>query len=64
MITKEESGQVSTELILLIAGIIVVVILATTTYKNYLLDFNNEITNNEVKNLKNKIDELNTIIKE
>ena len=64
MITSEQSGQVSTELILLMAGIMVVVLLATTVYKNYLLDFNNEITNNEVNNLKNKLDNLNNLIKE
>lgn len=61
---KEESGQVSTELILLIAGIIIVVILATTTYKEYLTDFSNEIHENEVNDLKNKIDDINTLIRE
>lgn len=61
---QEESGQVSTELILLLAGIIIVVLLATTTYKEYLTDFNNEMYDNEVNNLKNKIDEINIQIKE
>ncbi|MBR0473096.1 MAG: class III signal peptide-containing protein [Methanosphaera sp.] len=61
---KEESGQVSTELILLIAGMIIVVLLATTIYKDYLFDLNNEMTENEVNNLKNKLNNLNTLIKE
>ncbi|WP_323736745.1 class III signal peptide-containing protein [Methanosphaera sp. ISO3-F5] len=61
---KEESGQVSTELILLIAGMIMVVLLATTVYKDYLFDLNNEMTENEVNNLKNKLNNLNNLIKE
>ena len=61
---KEESGQVSTELILLMAGMIIVVLLATTIYKDYLFDLNNEMTENEVNNLKNKLTNLNNIIKE
>lgn len=61
---KEESGQVSTELILLMAGMIIVVLLATTIYKDYLFDLNNEMTENEVNNLKNKLNNLNNLIKE
>lgn len=64
MFINEESGQVSAELILLVAGMIVVVLLATTVYRDYLFDFGNEIKNNEVNDLNNKIDEINNLLKE
>lgn len=64
MFFNEESGQVSAELILLVAGMIVVVLLATTVYRDYLFDFGNEIKNNEVNDLNNKIDEINNLLKE
>lgn len=64
MFFNEESGQVSAELILLVAGMIVVVLLATTVYRDYLFDFGNEIKNNDVNDLNNKIDEINNLLKE
>lgn len=63
MLNNEESGQVSAEMILLLAGIIMIVIIVTTSYKDYLTDFSEDIQDNEVKNLKNKIDDLNNLLK-
>lgn len=60
----EKSGQVSVELILLIAGVIIIVLLAMNVYQNYVLDFNNEIEENELNNLLEKIDKINVYIKE
>lgn len=64
MFHEDNSGQVSAELILLFAGVIIVVIIAITIYKNYLVDFTNEINDNEVNDLKNKIDTLNNLMGE
>lgn len=62
MIINETSGQASAELILLIAGIIAVVIIALSMYKDYLVEFSEEINNTEVDNLINKIDDIKNII--
>lgn len=63
MLYQQETGQISTELILLIAGIMIIVILASTIYKEYLLDWSNEINNTEVQNIKNKLDNISSILK-
>ncbi len=63
MLINDVSGQVSAELILLLAGIIAIVIISLSMYKDYLTDFTNEINKSEVNNLINRIDELNNIIK-
>ena len=62
MITNETSGQASAELILLIAGIIAVVLISLSMYKDYLIEFGEEINNTEVNNLINKIDNIKNII--
>ena len=62
-IKTDNSGQVSTELILLLAGMIIIVLVALTLYKNYVIDFDDEIRNNELKDLIEKIDSLNSKIK-
>lgn len=59
----DESGQSSTEMILLMAGIILIVLIAMMLYKNYITDFNEEIKNNEYEDLLSKIDELNNKLK-
>lgn len=59
----DESGQSSTEMILLMAGIILIVLIAMMLYKNYITDFNEEIKNNEYENLLSKIDELKNKLK-
>lgn len=59
----DESGQSSTEMILLMAGIILIVLIAMILYKNYITDFNEEIKNNEYENLLSKIDELKNKLK-
>ncbi|RAP51463.1 MAG: hypothetical protein BZ138_05170 [Methanosphaera sp. rholeuAM270] len=62
MLNDDDSGQISTELILLLAGMIIIVIMAMSMYNNYMIDFSAEIEENEVKDLKNKIDELNSLM--
>lgn len=59
----DESGQSSTEMILLMAGIILIVLIAMMLYKSYITDFNEEIKNNEYEDLLSKIDELNNKLK-
>ncbi len=63
MIKNDVSGQVSAELLLLLAGIMAIVLISMSMYKDYLINFTEEINNNEVNNLINKIDELNNKIK-
>jgi uncharacterized protein (UPF0333 family) len=58
MIVADESGQVSAELILLMACIIMVVISAISIYKDYLFDFTSEINNTELDSLLDKIDNI------
>ncbi|MBQ6219395.1 MAG: class III signal peptide-containing protein [Methanosphaera sp.] len=60
---NDKSGQVSAELILLIAGIIIIVLIAVNIYKNYLTDFTQEINDTEVNNLIEEIDNLNNKLK-
>lgn len=52
------SGQVSTELILLMACIIMIVLFVISMYNDYLEDFALEINNTEFNGLKNKIDKI------
>ena len=51
-------GQASVELILLFAGILIVVILAMNIYQKYLQQFDTEIKNNEINDIKTKLDNL------
>lgn len=55
---KDISGQVSTELILLMACIIMIVLFVISMYNDYLEDFALEINNTEFNGLKNKIDKI------
>ncbi len=59
----DNSGQVSTELILLMACILMVVIISISMYKNYMEDFVSDINNTDVNILKNKIDKMNDYLK-
>lgn len=61
ILLKDETAQVSAELILLFGGIIVIALVALISYQNYLKGMGNEInktqlnnTTNEIINLKNK----------
>ena len=63
MLYKEQSGQTSTELILLFAGMIMIILLAMNIYQNYLVSLSDELNNNEVNDLINKIDKINDNIK-
>lgn len=58
---KDETAQVSAELVLLFGGIIVIALVALISYQNYLKGLGNEIngtqlnnTTNNISNLKNK----------
>jgi len=57
-IIKEETGQSSAELVLLFGGIIVIAIIAALFYKNYLSGLGNEITNTDLQNVNNSINNL------
>lgn len=61
-IKTDNSGQASTELILLLAGLIMIVLFSLVLYKNYIMDFSREIENNELDNLLDKIDNISTKI--
>ncbi|WP_294967958.1 class III signal peptide-containing protein [uncultured Methanosphaera sp.] len=63
MLYKEQSGQTSTELILLFAGMIMIILLAMNIYQNYLVSLSDELNNNEVNDLINKIDKINDYVK-
>ena len=55
----DESGQVASELILIIGGIIVLVMIGLIFYRNYVSNLSNDIQENEVKSLNNKLNEIN-----
>ncbi|MDD3985080.1 MAG: class III signal peptide-containing protein [Methanobacterium sp.] len=57
-IIKEETGQSSAELMLLFGGIIVITIIAALFYKNYLSGLGNEVTNTDLQNVNNSINNL------
>ena len=57
-IYEDRLGQASVELILLFAGILIVVILAMNIYQKYLQRFDTEIKNNEINDIKTKLDNL------
>lgn len=58
----ESRAQTSAEYLLIMAGIIVIVLIIMNIYQDYILSFENEMADNEVKNLINKIDEINNYI--
>ena len=57
-IYEDRLGQASVELILLFAGILIVVILDMNIYQKYLQQFDTEIKNNEINDIKTKLDNL------
>ncbi len=54
----DQSGQTSTELILLLSGIIIIILIIMNLYQNYVIDLTEDIENNELNNLTNQIDNL------
>lgn len=60
---NDNSGQISTELILLITCIMMVIICAISFYRDYIENFAHEINDTEVGILKNRIDKINDLIK-
>ena len=61
MIFKEESAQVSIELILLLVGIIMIVLTVMDMYNHYMVDWGDEINNSEASRLIEEIDNLKNI---
>ncbi len=57
-ILKEDKGQGSAELVLILGGIIVIAIVAAIFYKNYLVGLGEEINNTDVQNVTNSLEEL------
>ena len=60
---NDNSGQISTELILLMACILMVVIFAISMYKDYLENFVSEVNSTDVNELINKIDKISDLIR-
>ena len=50
-IVRDNKGQGSVELILIIGGIIVIILLVVSMYKSYLVDLGSEIDSNELNAL-------------
>lgn len=57
-ILKEDKGQSSAELVLILGGIIVIAIVAAIFYRNYLVGLGNEINNTDVQNVTNSLEGL------
>lgn len=57
-ILKEETAQVSAELILLFGGIIVIALVALISYRNYMNGLGNEINGSQLNNTTNAINGL------
>ncbi|MGV8144591.1 MAG: class III signal peptide-containing protein [Methanothermobacter sp.] len=55
---KDETAQVSAELILLFGGIIVIALVALIAYRNYLSGLGNEINGSQLDNTTNSILDL------
>ena len=55
---KDNYGQGSVELILIIGGIIVIILIVVSMYKTYLLDLGSEIDSNEIKTLNSSFNDL------
>ncbi|MEA4956156.1 hypothetical protein SDC9_03537 [bioreactor metagenome] len=54
----DENAQSSSELILLIGGMIVIVLIAVYFYKNYILSIEAEINSNEVNEINKSINNI------
>lgn len=59
----DKKGQGAAELILIIGGIIVIVMVGLIFYKNYLNDLSDNIKDNELSELNEKLDQLNNYFK-
>lgn len=57
-IIKDDAGQSSAEYILLFGGVIAIVVVAAWYYKNYLSGLGNQITNTDLQNVTNNINNL------
>lgn len=55
----DKNGQAAAELILILGGIIIIVMVGLIFYRNYLSDLSNNIKDNELSELNNKLDEIN-----
>ena len=55
---KDNNGQGSVELILIIGGIIVIILLVVSMYKSYLMDLGTEIDSNELKTLNSSFNDI------
>lgn len=60
---NDNSAQISTELILLMACILMVVICAIVMYRDYLENLVSEVNDTDVNELINKIDKINDLIR-
>lgn len=59
----DKRGHGAAELILIIGGIIVIVMVGLIFYKNYLNDLSDNIKDNELSELNEKLDQLNNYFK-
>lgn len=59
----DKRGQGAAELILIIGGIIVIVMVGLIFYKNYLNDLSDNIKDNELSELNEKLNQLNNYFK-
>lgn len=55
---KDNNGQGSVELILIIGGIMVIILLVVSMYKSYLADLGNEIDSNELNTLNSSFNDI------
>ncbi|WP_297981721.1 class III signal peptide-containing protein [uncultured Methanobrevibacter sp.] len=54
----DDNGQGSVELLLILGGIIVIVLVCMSMYKNYLVDFTQELDSNEINSLNNSFNDI------
>ena len=57
-IVRDNKGQGSVELILIIGGIIVIILLVVSMYKSYLVDLGSEIDSNELNSLNSSFSDI------
>ena len=55
---KDNKGQGSVELILIIGGIIVIILIVVSMYKSYLVDLGSEIDSNEINTLNSSFSDI------
>ena len=55
---KDNNGQGSAELILIIGGIIVIILVVVSMYKSYLVDLGTEIDSNEINTLNSSFSDI------